>query len=82
MMRLLGGRVAEVDLGALLAKRGSILATSLRSRSPEAKVKIVSEVKKHLWPSFNSDSPRPIRSIIQFRRYPLEEALNSRAKWK
>lgn len=73
---LLGGRVGEVDLGALLAKRGSILATSLRSRSPEAKAKIVSEAKKHLWPSFNSDSPRPIRSIIQ-SRYPLEEALKA-----
>ncbi|MCH8559251.1 NAD(P)H-quinone oxidoreductase [Nesterenkonia sp. AY15] len=73
---LLGGRVGEVDLGALLAKRGRILATSLRSRSIEAKAEIVSQTKNHLWPLFGPNGKHSMRSIIQ-SRYPLEGAASA-----
>lgn len=57
---LQGGRRAELDLGALLAKRGSVLATTLRSRSVEAKARIVAGVREQVWPLIESDLVRPV----------------------
>ena len=67
---LLGGRKGELDLGALLTKRGRVIATSLRSRPPEDKARIVAEVRDHVWPWVESGQVRP---TIQ-SRHPLAEA--------
>ncbi|WP_298749896.1 NAD(P)H-quinone oxidoreductase [uncultured Serinicoccus sp.] len=67
---LLGGRTGELDLGALLAKRGRVQATSLRSRSPEGKAEIVAAVREHVWPWVAQGRVRP---LVQ-SRHPLEEA--------
>lgn len=67
---LLGGRKGELDLGALLAKRGRVIATSLRSRSPEVKAEIVAQVRKHVWPMIEDGRVRP---LIQ-SRHRLEDA--------
>lgn len=67
---LLGGRKGELDLGALLAKRGRVIATSLRSRPLEDKARIVAEVREHVWPWLESGQVRP---LIQ-SRHPLAEA--------
>ncbi|MFZ2509852.1 MAG: NAD(P)H-quinone oxidoreductase [Gordonia sp. (in: high G+C Gram-positive bacteria)] len=50
---LLGGRTGELDLGKLLAKRGSILGTTLRSRpahGPGSKAEVVAATLKGTWP--------------------------------
>ena len=47
---LQGGRRAEINLGALLARRGVISATTLRSRSPADKARIVRGVRAQVWP--------------------------------
>ncbi|TLP79552.1 NAD(P)H-quinone oxidoreductase [Nesterenkonia sphaerica] len=70
---LIGGKEGKLDLGALLMKRGRVLATSLRSRSVEDKASIVREVRAHLWPLFAADRPLPIRTVIH-SRHPLTEA--------
>ena len=67
---LLGGRTGELDLGALLAKRGRVIATSLRSRSPEDKARIVASVREHVWPMIEDGRVRP---LIQ-SRHRLEDA--------
>lgn len=57
---LQGGRRAELDLGALLAKRGAVIATSLRSRSIAEKAAIVAAVREHVWPLIESGRVRPV----------------------
>ncbi|MEU7996346.1 NAD(P)H-quinone oxidoreductase [Micromonospora sp. NPDC049060] len=65
-----GGRKGELDLGALLAKRGTIAATALRSRSLEEKAEIVRGVREQVWPLVESGAVRPVVD----RRVPMTEA--------
>jgi putative PIG3 family NAD(P)H quinone oxidoreductase len=54
------GRRAELDFGALMAKRGSIISTSLRARPREQKAAIVAAVAENVWPAVGSGVIRPI----------------------
>lgn len=47
---LQGGREATLDLGTLLAKRGVVRATTLRSRPAAEKAAICRQVVEHVWP--------------------------------
>ncbi|MGC4936605.1 NAD(P)H-quinone oxidoreductase [Kribbella sp. DT2] len=64
-----GGAKGELDLGRLLAKRGSITAAGLRSRSVEDKGRILAEVVGHVWPLVEAKKVRPIVHAT----YPLEQ---------
>ncbi|MFJ6199869.1 NAD(P)H-quinone oxidoreductase [Micromonospora sp. NPDC092111] len=64
-----GGRKAELDLGALLAKRASVAATALRSRPLDDKADIVRGVREQVWPLVESGAVRPVVD----RRLPLTE---------
>ncbi|WP_250031745.1 NAD(P)H-quinone oxidoreductase [Paractinoplanes maris] len=55
-----GGRQAELDLGALMAKRGSVSSTSLRARPPADKARIVAGVTRAVWPLIEAGAIRPI----------------------
>ena len=55
-----GGRRAELDLGALMAKRGSVAATTLRARPAEDKATIVAEVREQVWPLIDAGTIRPV----------------------
>ena len=57
---LQGGVKAELDLGALLAKRGSVHATALRSRPASQKAAIVQAVLAGVWPSVEAGEVRPV----------------------
>ncbi|MEU8111284.1 NAD(P)H-quinone oxidoreductase [Micromonospora sp. NPDC048947] len=65
-----GGRKAELDLGALLTKRASVTATSLRSRPLAEKAEIVHRVRDEVWPLVEAGRIRPIVD----RRLPMTEA--------
>ncbi len=67
---LLGGRKGELDLAALLGKRGSITATSLRARDPQDKARIVAAVRDEVWPLLADGSVRP----VVHSTHPLAEA--------
>lgn len=67
---LQGGTAAELDLNALLRKRGTLYATSLRARSGEEKAQIVAEVQAHVWPLVEAGEVRP----VIHSRYPLADA--------
>lgn len=45
-----GGVKGELNIGALLAKRAAITATTLRARPVEEKSAIVAAVREHVWP--------------------------------
>ncbi|MCX4469362.1 NAD(P)H-quinone oxidoreductase [Micromonospora sp. NBC_01655] len=65
-----GGRKAELDLGALLAKRASVAATALRSRPLAEKAAIVAGVREQVWPLVAAGAVRPVVD----RRLPMPEA--------
>ena len=68
-----GGSRAELDLGALLAKRGAVIATALRSRpatGPGSKAEIVEAVRASLWPLITAGTVRPVIEAV----LPLADA--------
>jgi putative PIG3 family NAD(P)H quinone oxidoreductase len=67
---LQGGHKAELNLGALVAKRGSISATTLRARPLAEKADIVRGVRAQIWPLVESGAVRPVVD----RRLPMAEA--------
>jgi putative PIG3 family NAD(P)H quinone oxidoreductase len=67
---LQGGAKAELDLGALLAKRAAVIATSLRARPRAEKAAIVAAVREHVWPLVAAGTVRPVVD----RAFPLAEA--------
>lgn len=67
---LQGGVKAELNLGLLLAKRASVTATSLRTRSAEQKAAICTSVVENVWPLYASGQIRPVIDRV----LPLAEA--------
>ena len=55
-----GGAKGELDLGRLLSRRGSVIATGLRFRSVTDKGRIIAEVVGHVWPLIAEKKVRPI----------------------
>jgi putative PIG3 family NAD(P)H quinone oxidoreductase len=67
---LQGGTTAELDLGSLMAKRGSIHAASLRARPAAEKAGIVAAVRATVWPWIEDGSVRPVVDRV----LPMAEA--------
>jgi putative PIG3 family NAD(P)H quinone oxidoreductase len=65
-----GGRRGELDLGALMSKRGSISATTLRARPAADKARIVKGVRERVWPLVDAGTIRPIID----RAIPMRDA--------
>ncbi|WP_273653195.1 NAD(P)H-quinone oxidoreductase [Cellulomonas fimi] len=64
------GRRAELDLGLLLARRASVIGTTLRSRPHAQKAAIVDGVARHVWPLVAEGRVRP----VVHARVPLADA--------
>ncbi|MFK3982458.1 NAD(P)H-quinone oxidoreductase [Micromonospora sp. NPDC050397] len=67
---LQGGRKGELNLNALLMKRGTIHGTVLRGRSNNEKAAIVRGVREEIWPLVESGAIRPVVD----RRLPITAA--------
>ncbi|MFK7733313.1 MAG: NAD(P)H-quinone oxidoreductase [Pseudomonadales bacterium] len=67
---LMGGLSAELNLGAMLMKRQRIIGSTLRSRSLSAKAELIGELRKHVWPQFNSGVLKPVIEKV----LPIEDA--------
>ncbi len=65
-----GGRRGELDLGALMARRGTIFATTLRARSADDKARIVAGVREQVWPLISAGTVRPVID----RTMPMSQA--------
>ncbi|WP_131745117.1 NAD(P)H-quinone oxidoreductase [Frankia sp. Cppng1_Ct_nod] len=57
---LQSGRKGELNLGALLTKRGVVHAASLRARPDAQKTAIVAGVREQLWPAVEAGAIRPV----------------------
>ena len=71
-----GGSKATLDIAALHSRRGSITATSLRSRPVHQKAAICRGLVEHVWPLFGTGSIQPPR----ITSYPLAEAAAAHAQ--
>lgn len=67
---LQGGTKAEIDLGAMLRKRATVRATTLRARPAPEKAAIVTAVREAVWPLVRDGQIRPVIDTI----LPLEQA--------
>jgi NADPH:quinone reductase-like Zn-dependent oxidoreductase len=67
---LQGGAKGEINLGLLMAKRATIAAAGLRSRSTKDKAAIVQEVVKNVWPEIEAGKVKVIVEDV----LPLERA--------
>jgi len=68
-----GGVKAEIDLGKLLRKRGTVTATNLRGRptgGPDGKAAIVASVREGLWPLIETGQVQPVIHT----RLPMSDA--------
>ncbi|KAI4304335.1 hypothetical protein MLD38_039864 [Melastoma candidum] len=64
------GATTQVDLRSFFAKRLTVQAAGLRTRSLENKAAIVSEVEKKVWPAIEEGKVKP----VIFKYLPLAEA--------
>ena len=72
-----GGRAAEIDLGALLRKRATILGSSLRPRTSAQKAAIARLLSARIWPLLPQRTA--IVPIVD-STYPLELAAEAHAR--
>lgn len=70
---LQGGLKSEINLGYLLSKRGTVAATSLRSRSTGDKARICRAVAADVWPLVEAGEIEPIIDRV----LPLNEAADA-----
>ncbi len=73
-----GGSKAELNIGALMSKRGSIISTALRSRPVSgrgSKAEVVAAVRDHLWPLIELGVVTPIIGT----RLPIGQAAQAHA---
>jgi putative PIG3 family NAD(P)H quinone oxidoreductase len=64
-----GGTRGELDIAALLGKRGAVIATSLRARPTSEKASICRAVEEHVWPLV---AERRVKPMVE-AEFGLEE---------
>jgi NADPH:quinone reductase-like Zn-dependent oxidoreductase len=64
------GTRAELDFRALMAKRGTIMSTTLRARPVAQKASIVAAVTANVWPLVDTGALRP----VIYRELPMAQA--------
>ncbi|KAJ6728653.1 QUINONE OXIDOREDUCTASE PIG3-RELATED [Salix koriyanagi] len=70
LLGFMGGFVTQVNLASLFAKRITVQAAGLRTRSLENKAEIVSEVEKNVWPAIAAGKLKP----VVYKYLPLSKA--------
>ncbi|XP_031249147.1 quinone oxidoreductase PIG3-like [Pistacia vera] len=65
-----GGAKTELDIRSLFAKRLTVQAAGLRTRTLENKAEIVSEVEKNVWPAIMAGKVKP----VIYKSFPLSQA--------
>ncbi len=72
---LMGGAVAELELGLMMMKRLRVIGSTLRARSIAAKSTLMAELERVVWPQIEAGSIKPIiESVI-----PIEEVERAHA---
>lgn len=68
-----GGTKGELDLSALLGKRGAVIATSLRARPASEKAAICASVVQQVWPLVAEGKVKPVIGAS----FPLDEVTDA-----
>jgi NADPH2:quinone reductase len=64
------GRVAQIDIGMVMAKRLTVTGSTMRGRSVAEKGVIARELREKVWPLYESGAVKPVID----RAFPLAEA--------
>ncbi len=72
---LMGGARGELDLGLLLARRLTVLGSTLRARTAAEKAPLMERLRSEVWPGFDDGSLRPVIDRV----LPLERAAEAHA---
>lgn len=76
IIAFLQGPHADLNLMRLMLKRLTLTGSTLRSRSPEEKARLASEVERAVWPWIESGKVRPILDST----FPLDQAEQAHAR--
>ncbi|NKB97430.1 MAG: zinc-binding dehydrogenase [Pseudomonadales bacterium] len=60
LIGLMGGAVAEINLGLLMMKRLRVVGSTLRARPIGEKAAVMDALKRDVWPNFEDGSVKPI----------------------
>src|SRR6266852_2337111 len=71
----MGGSKGTLDVGALLTRRLTVMGSTLRTRSPAQKAKLVADFAQKALPRFRTGQLRPVVG----RTYPLAQAREAHA---
>jgi tumor protein p53-inducible protein 3 len=71
----MGGSKGTLDVGALLTRRLTVMGSTLRTRSPAQKAKLVADFAQKALPRFRTGELRPVVG----RTYPLAQAREAHA---
>ncbi|HTK97881.1 MAG TPA: zinc-binding dehydrogenase, partial [Pseudomonadales bacterium] len=67
---LMGGAVAELELGLMMMKRLRVIGSTLRARSIAAKSAVMADLERLVWPQIENGLIKPIVDAV----IPIEEA--------
>jgi NADPH2:quinone reductase len=76
LVGMLGGARAEIDLGAILRRRVTVIGTVLRARPLEEKIQAMQAFARHVVPLLATHALRPVID----RTFPLAEAAKAHAR--
>ncbi len=69
VISLQGGAKAELNLGRLMVRRQTVIATTLRARSEQQKAAVVSDLLQDFWPHVASGRITP----VVYRELPIDD---------
>lgn len=75
LIAFMGGRHAEIDLARVLAKGLRIVGSTLRSRTPAEKGRILAELERNVWPALADGRITPVIDRV----LPVEQAADAHA---
>lgn len=75
MIAALAGTMTEVDLRNIYVRNVRIIGSTLRSRAPEMKARILADLAEHVWPRVESGEIRP----TIYRVLPIQQAEEAQA---
>lgn len=71
----LGGARTEIDMNTFFRRGLKLIGSTLRSRSPEMKARILADLERTLWPSFASGAIKP----VIYKTLPITQAETAHA---
>ena len=75
MIATLAGDCTPVNLRSMYVRRTRLIGTTLRSRTPEEKAEILSNMVRDIWPLFEAGRIRP----AVYKVFPIQEAEEAQA---